>query len=60
VGNERESAGQGQDIEMACKGLAFLLQNESRANELRLATRTGFPAGREGFTPVIEKLTGDI
>ena len=36
----------------------FLLQDESRANELRLATRTGLPAGSEGFTPVIENLTG--
>ena len=35
----------------------FLLQDESRANELRPAIRTGLPVGSEGFTPVIEKLT---
>ena len=35
----------------------FLLQDEIRANELWLATRTGLPAGSEGFTTLIEKLS---
>jgi len=36
----------------------FLLQGVNKEEEIRLATKTGLPAGSEEFTPMIEKLTG--